>query len=85
MGPSVLSAPWPGWKVSKLSTFRAATDQSANHVAVMQIHYWTLANEIAFVIQPGKTRGYVNVMSMLMEIKNGGESYHCCGQSPNSV
>ena len=35
----------------------------------MQIHYcntiWTLSIEIAFVIQPGKTRGYVNSESVL--------------------
>ena len=56
MGLSVLSA------VVGCSTFQAATDLSANQIALCiytQIHYcdatWTLSNEIAFVIQVRKT------------------------------
>ena len=59
VGPSVLLAPWPESKSLEMFNFSGSDGSVVQSDCVMQIYARILSNEIAFVMQPGRTHGYV--------------------------
>ena len=69
-----------------LHFWSAATDQLGNQITVMQIHYWDATWTVQWNRLCDTTpRGYVKNPASSRGFKNGGERYHCCKKSANSV